>query len=77
MGTAASIAFDKATGGNGALTYALDALPEGMAFDAGARTLSGTPGEAKAATTYTCTVTDADGDEATQTVSLTVVTARE
>ena len=48
VGTAASIAFDKATGGNGALTYALDAAPEGMAFDAAARTLSGTPGEAQA-----------------------------
>ena len=45
VGTAASIAFDKATGGNGAL----DALPEGMAFDAGARTLSSTPSDAKAA----------------------------
>ena len=51
VGTAASIAFDKATGGNGALTCALDAAPEGMAFDAAARTLSGTPGEAQAATT--------------------------
>ena len=77
VGTAASIGFDRATGGNGALTYALDALPEGMTFDAGARTLSGTPGEAKAATTCTCTVTDADGDEAMQTVSLTVGAARE
>ena len=75
VGTAASIGFDKATGGNGALTYALDAAPEGMAFDAAARTLSGTPGEAQAATTYTCTATDEDGDEATQTVSVTVVVA--
>ena len=75
VGTAASIGFDKATGGNGALTYALDAAPEGMAFDAAARTLSGTPGEAQAATTYTCTATDEDGDEATQTVSVVVVAA--
>ena len=75
VGTAASIAFDKATGGNGALTCALDAAPEGMAFDAAARTLSGTPGEAQAAATYTCTATDEDGDEATQTVSVTVVVA--
>ena len=44
-----------------------------MAFDAAARTLSGTPGEAQAATTYTCTATDEDGDEATQTVSVAVV----
>ena len=75
MGTAASIGFDKATGDNGALTCALDAAPEGMAFDAAARTLSGTPGEAQAATTCTCTATDEDGDEATQTVSVTVVAA--
>ena len=72
VGTAASIAFDKATGGNGALTCALDVAPEGMAFDAAARTLSGTPGEAQAATTCTCTATDEDGDEATQTVSVVV-----
>ena len=51
VGTAASIGFDKATGGNGALTCALDAASEGMAFDAAARTLSGMPGEAQAATT--------------------------
>ena len=75
VGTAASIGFDKATGGNGALTCAPDAAPEGMAFDAAARTLSGTPGEAQAAATYTCTATDEDGDEATQTVSVTVVSA--
>ena len=75
VGTAASIGFDKAAGGNDALTCALDAAPEGMAFDAAARTLSGTPGEAQAATTYTCTATDEDGDEATQTVSVTVVVA--
>ena len=73
VGTAASIGFDKATGGNGALTYALDAAPEGMAFDAAVRTLSGTPGEGQAATTYTCTAMDEDGDEATQTVSVVVV----
>ena len=42
-----------------------------MAFDAGARTLSGTPSEAAGATDYTCTVTDADGDEAEQVLSVT------
>ena len=63
-----------ASGGNGALTYTLTpALPAGLTFDAATRTLSGTPTEGSAVTTYTYTVTDGDGDKATLTFSLTVV----
>ena len=48
-------------------------LPDGLTFDAPAtRTLSGTPTAAQAATRYTYTVTDADGDPATLPFTLTV-----
>ena len=73
VGTAASIGFDKATGGNGALTCALDAAPEGMAFDAAARYPLGHAGRGAGGDHLPCTATDEDGDEATQTVSVTVV----
>ena len=53
----------------------MDAVPDGMEFDADTRTLSGTPSTAAAATDYTCTVTDAEGDEAEQVVSVTVEAA--
>ena len=53
----------------------MDAVPDGIAFDADKRALSGTPRTAAAATDYTCTVTDADGDAAEQAVSITVVAA--
>ena len=64
-----------ATGGKGALNYAMDAVRAGMELDADTRTLSGTPSTAAAATDYTCTVTDADGDEAERVVSVTVEAA--
>ena len=54
-----------ATGGNGALSYALTpALPAGLSFSASTRTLSGTPTAGQAATTYTYKVTDADANMA-------------
>ena len=53
----------------------MDAVPDAMAFDAGTLTLSGTSSEAAGATDYTCTVTDADGDEAGQVVSAAVQAA--
>ena len=50
-----------ATGGDGALTYAVSPdLPAGLTFDAATRLLSGTPTEAQPATPYTYTVTDSD-----------------
>ena len=54
-----------ATGGNGTLVYALSPdPPAGLSFDAGTRTLSGTPSAGHAATTYTYKVTDADSNTA-------------
>ena len=67
-----------ATGGNGALSYALaitsgsPALPPGLSFDAATRTLSGAPSGTQSATGYTYTATDADGDYATATFTITV-----
>ena len=50
-----------ATGGVGALTYALSpSLPAGLTFTAGTRTLSGTPTAGQAAITYTYTATGSD-----------------
>ena len=61
-----------ATGGNGASTYALTpALPTGLAFDAAARTISGTPTAVAGAQTFTYTAGDTDGSAAgTDEVSL-------
>ena len=54
-----------ASGGDGALTYALTpALPPGLAFAPATRVLSGTPTEARERTVYTLTATDEDGDAA-------------
>ena len=51
----------EATGGDGALTYAISPdLPAGLTFDSATRLLSGTPTEAQAATLYTYTATDSD-----------------
>ena len=63
-----------ASGGDGALAYALSPqLPEGLAFDADTRMVTGAPVEVMAETQYTWTATDADGDEAALAFSITVV----
>ena len=50
-----------ATGGDGALTYAISPdLPAGLNFDPAARLLSGTPAAPQPATLYTYTATDND-----------------
>ena len=60
--------------GNGPLTYSLSpALPAGLSFDAATRTLSGTPTELQASTSYTYKVVDANEDEATQSFNITVL----
>ena len=52
--------------GDAPLTYGLaPALPLGLAFDAGRRTIAGTPEREQPVTTYRYTATDADGDSAT------------
>ena len=55
----APLVLPAATGGEGAVTYALaPALPAGLSFDAATRTLSGAPSVATAASTWTYTATD-------------------
>ena len=75
----ASVELPAATGGNGALTYALSpSPPAGVTFNATARTLSGTPTAAQGVTTYTYTVTDSDGNTAaSDTATLTFTIAVE
>ncbi|NEI69225.1 autotransporter domain-containing protein [Rhizobium lusitanum] len=61
------------SGGTGALSYAVSpSLPAGLAFDTATGVVSGTPTSANAATTYTVTVSDANGATAAATFSLTV-----
>ena len=67
------LVLPEATGGNGDLTYSLRPVPPGLAFDAGSRTLSGTPSEV-AISLMTYEVTDADGDTTTLTFELEVDT---
>ena len=67
-----------ASGGTGTLSYALtgpagDALPGGLTFAAGTRTLSGTPTAADV-TVLTYTVTDTNGATATADFAVTVNT---
>ncbi len=54
-----------ATQGDGGVTYSVkEALPDGLAFAAATRTLSGAPTTAQAAANYTLVATDGDGDKA-------------
>ena len=56
----APLELPAATGGAGAVTYALaPALSAGLMFDAASRTISGTPSVASAPVTYTYTASDA------------------
>ena len=69
----ASLTLPAAEGGDGALTYALTpALPRGLDFDASTRVLTGTPATTLAATIYTYTARDRDGDTAQLTFTITV-----
>ena len=66
-----------ATGGNGAITYALNPLPGGLTFDPTSRVLSGRPTTLTAATDLTYTAGDSDGsaagtDQVTLMFSITV-----
>ena len=61
-----------ATGGDGTLTYALSpALPAGLSRDS-SHEITGTPTGYQAAATYTWTATDADGDTAELTFTITI-----
>ncbi len=73
-----TVTLPEATGGNGELTYTLSPdPPEGVVFDPGTRTLTGTPKSPQDPTEYTWKATDADrntadGDAASQTFTITV-----
>ena len=68
-----TLQLPEAAGGNAPLTYSLTpTLPDGLTFDATARTLTGTPKGALDNTTFTYTVTDADGDPATLSFDIEV-----
>ena len=68
-----ALTLPRATGGDGALTYALTPdLPAGLRFDTETWMLSGTPLEAMAETPYALTATDEDGDVAALTFDLSV-----
>ena len=67
------LVLPEATGGNNPLTYMLTpSLPNGLTLDLATRRLSGNPISPHAATRYTWTVTDADGDEATLTFTIAI-----
>ena len=71
----AATAFTPVTGGGGTapLSYGVaPALPTGLLYNLTTGQITGTPTVASAATTYTVTVTDANGETATATFSLTV-----
>ena len=73
-GTALSCTLPAASGGDGTLTYSLATPPQGLAFTASSRTLSGTP-DAAGTTSLTYTATDSDGDDATLSVSVQISAA--
>ena len=67
------LVLPEATGGNNPLTYTLTpSLPNGLTLNDVTRRLSGNPISPHAATLYTWTATDADGDEATLTFTMTI-----
>ena len=72
VGTYVHLTLPAATGGTGPYTYSVSALPAGLNFDAGTRVISGTPTTATPATPVTYTATDATGDSASLTFTITV-----
>ncbi len=72
-GTAVTETLPAATGGNAPLTYSLTpALPAELSFNKTTRVISGTLTSAMRRTTYTYTVTDADGDMASLSFAIRV-----
>lgn len=62
-----------ASGGTSPLTYSVSpALPAGLSFNSSSGAITGTPGAASPATSYTVTVTDTAGATASAAFSLTV-----
>lgn len=76
VGVAVMVTLPAASGGNPPLAYSIaPTLPAGLAFDATARTLRGTPTTPQPRAEYAYTATDADGDAATIRFGITVVAA--
>ena len=70
---AAPLVLPAATGGAGALTYALTpALPAGLAFDPAARTVSGTPSAPSPSATYTYAATDSAAPPSMASLTFTI-----
>ena len=68
-----ALTLPEATGGDGSLTYSLSpALPNGLAFDAATRVVSGTPTAPQDRTGFTYEVADEDGDTAQLTLFIEV-----
>ncbi len=73
---AEALQLPEATGGNSPITYALNpGLVSGLTFSDTTRLFSGTPTVARAATPYTYSATDVDGDKAEVSFNITVVSA--
>ncbi len=71
--TAVSVTLPTATGGDGALTYAItETLPDGLTFTAATRVLDGTPTTEQRAVPYTYTATDSGTDTARLTFTITI-----
>ena len=76
VGADVHLSLPAASEGNPPLTYGLSPeLPAGLAFDAAARTVTGTPTAVQSATTYVYTVTDDDDDTASIQFQASVVAA--
>ena len=70
---AAPLVLPAATGGAGALTYALTpALPAGLVFDPAARTVSGTPSAPSPSATYTYAATDSAAPPSMASLTFTI-----
>lgn len=72
------LTLPEATGGDGALTYALTpSPPAGLTFDPAARTLSGVPERVSDIASFTLSATDRDGDTARLVIAIEVVAAED
>ena len=75
--TIAALVLPEASGGEGTLTYSLEgALPAGVSFDPATRRITGAPTAVQAATGYTWTATDGDGDTDSLTFDIAVAEPR-
>ncbi len=70
------LVLPEVVGATGTVAYSLTpAVPDGLTFDSGTRTLSGTPTAATASTTYTYTAEDDGGLDVSRTFTIEVLLA--